>query len=334
MTLSVKELADMAGARLVGDGSRAISGVADLDSATSADLVFVEREASLAKALAGAAGAIITGEFASGTASDKPLLISPHPRLSFARVAAGLCPPPREAPGVHPSAVVHPSAAIAPGVSIQAHAVVGERAAIGADTQIGPAAVIGSGVRVGRSCDIKAHVVIYPSTILGDRVIVHAAAVLGSDGFGYVRDESTGRHVKLPQVGRLEIGDDVEIGAGTTIDRGALGATVIGRGAKLDNLVHVAHNVRIGENTVIAAQTGIAGSSVIERDVIIAGQVGIADHVRIESGVIVGAQAGVPTRKVLRGPGVVFWGSPARPLREHLKQLAELARLAKHGERA
>jgi len=333
MTLSVRELAEIAGARLVGDGSRAIAGVADLDSATPADLVFVEQEASLPKALTGAAGAIITGEFAAAAATSKPLLISPHPRLSFARAAARLCPPPRSAPGVHPSAIVHPSAAIAPGVSIHAYAVIGEGAAIGPATEIGPAVIIGAGVRIGRACDIKAHVVIYPSTILGDRVIVHAAAVLGSDGFGYARDESTGTYVKIPQAGRLEIGDDVEIGAGTTIDRGSLGATIIGRGAKLDNLVHVAHNVRIGENTVIAAQTGIAGSSVIERDVVIAGQVGIADHVRIERGVIVGAQAGVPSRKVLRGPGVVFWGTPARPIRDYLKELAALARLTKHADR-
>ena len=213
-------------------------------------------------------------------------------------------------------------------MSIQPWAVVGERAAIGAGTQIGPGVVVGAGARIGRDCDLGAHVVVYPGAVLGDRVIVHAGAVLGSDGFGYVRDEATGAYAKFPQVGQLEIGDDVEIGAGTTIDRGALGATSIGRGAKLDNLVHVAHNVRIGEDTVIAAQTGVAGSSVVERDVVIAGQVGIADHVRIGRGANIGAQSGVPTGKVIRGPGV-FWGSPARPLRVHLKQIAALARLAK-----
>jgi UDP-3-O-[3-hydroxymyristoyl] glucosamine N-acyltransferase len=153
--------------------------------------------------------------------------------------------------------------------------------------------------------------------------------VLGSDGFGYVRDDETGHYEKFPQIGRLEIGDDVEIGANVTIDRGALDATVIGRGVKIDNMVHVGHNVTIGENVVIAAQTGISGSVVIERDVIIAGQVGIADHVRIEEGVILGAQCGVPSNKVIRGKGVVFWGTPARPIREYLKELATLARLAK-----
>jgi UDP-3-O-[3-hydroxymyristoyl] glucosamine N-acyltransferase len=329
MTMTVKELAAIAGARLVGDGTVAITGVAAPDAAASGDVVFVEREAGLAEALASRAGAIIAGEFAASVAADRPLLVSPHPRLSFARVAAHLSPPGREAPGVHATAIVHPSAALAPGVSIQPWAVVGARAAIGARTQIGPGVVVGAGARIGDDCDLKAHVVVYPDTVLGNRVIIHAGAALGSDGFGYVRDDATGAYAKFPQVGRLEIGDDVEIGAGTTIDRGALGPTVIGRGAKLDNLVHVAHNVRIGEDTVIAAQTGIAGSSVVERDVVIAGQVGIADHVHIGQGAIIGAQAGVPTGKVIRGPGVVFWGSPARPLREHLKQLAALARLTR-----
>jgi UDP-3-O-[3-hydroxymyristoyl] glucosamine N-acyltransferase len=165
--------------------------------------------------------------------------------------------------------------------------------------------------------------------ILGNRVIVHSGAVLGSDGFGYVRDEKTGCYEKFPQTGRLEIEDDVEIGANSTIDRGALDLTRIGRGSKIDNLVHVGHNVLIGKNVVIAAQTGISGSAVIEDNVVIAGQVGIADHVRIEEGAILGAQAGVPSNKVIRGKGIVFWGTPARPIRQYLKELAALGRLAK-----
>jgi UDP-3-O-[3-hydroxymyristoyl] glucosamine N-acyltransferase len=160
-------------------------------------------------------------------------------------------------------------------------------------------------------------------------VVVHAGAVLGSDGFGFVRDEQTGRYAKFPQAGRLEIGDEVEIGANTTIDRGALDATVIGRGTKLDNLVHVGHNVRIGEDVVIAAETGISGSAVIEDGAVIAGQVGIADHARIECGAILGAQCGVPSGKVIRGKGILFWGTPARPIEQYLKELAALARLAK-----
>ncbi len=203
MTMTVGELAAVAGARLVGDGRAAISGVAVPGTAAPGDIVFVEREAGLAEALASGAGAGIAGEFAASVPTPKPLLISPHPRLSFARVAARLYPPLREAPGVHATAVVHSSAAIAPGVSIQPWAVVGERAAIGANSQVGPGVVIGAAARIGRDCDLKAHVVVYPGTVVGDRVIVHAGAVLGSDGFGYVRAEATGAYTKFPQVGRL-----------------------------------------------------------------------------------------------------------------------------------
>ena len=163
---------------------------------------------------------------------------------------------------------------------------------------------------MGEDCHLVARVTVYSQTRLGDRVLVHAGAVLGSDGFGFVRDEQTGAYHKFPQTGRLEIGDDVEIGANSTVDRGALDATVIEAGAKLDNMVHVGHNVTIGRDVVIAAQTGIAGSSTIQKNVVIAGQVGIADHVRVEEGAILGAQCGVPSNKVIRGKGVVFWEHP------------------------
>jgi UDP-3-O-[3-hydroxymyristoyl] glucosamine N-acyltransferase len=169
----------------------------------------------------------------------------------------------------------------------------------------------------------------YPGTTLGDRVIVHAGAVLGSDGFGYVRDRKTGRYEKFPQVGRLVIEDDVEIGANTTIDRGALDETRIRRGAKIDNLVHIGHNCQIGEDAIIAAQTGLSGSIVIENSVVLGGQVGIGEHAHIGEGVMLGGQGGVLPNKILRGKGVAFWGTPAQPLRQYLKQLATLARLAK-----
>jgi UDP-3-O-[3-hydroxymyristoyl] glucosamine N-acyltransferase len=182
--------------------------------------------------------------------------------------------------------------------------------------------------QIGEDCDLVARVTVYPQTKIGNRVVVHAGVVLGCDGFGFVPDEA-GRFHKFPQIGRLVIGDDVEIGANSTVDRGALDATIIENGVKLDNLVHVGHNVRLGENVVSAAQTGISGSSVVEKNVLIGGQVGIADHVTIEEGAILGAQAGIPSNKVIRGKGVVFWGTPARPIREYLKELAALARLVK-----
>jgi len=189
--------------------------------------------------------------------------------------------------------------------------------------------VIGAHVRIGRECRLYPNVTLYPGTRVGDRVVIHAGAVLGSDGFGYVRDRKTGHYEKFPQIGRLEIEDEVEIGANSTVDRGALEVTRIGRGTKIDNLVHVGHNVQIGEDVVIAAQTGLSGSAVIADSVVIGGQVGIADHVRIEAGAILGAQSGIPSKKVIRGKGIVFWGTPARPIREYLKELAVLARLAK-----
>ncbi len=167
-------------------------------------------------------------------------------------------------------------------------------AVIGDDCVIGPNSFIGTGVQLGTSCVLKSNVTIYPGTTLGNRVILHAGVVLGSDGFGYVPDRTTGKYEKFPQIGTLTIGDDVEIGANSTIDRGALDGTVIEDGVKIDNLVHIGHNVRVGKNVVIAAQTGISGSAVIEQNVIVAGQVGIADHVTIEEGAILGAQCGVP----------------------------------------
>jgi UDP-3-O-[3-hydroxymyristoyl] glucosamine N-acyltransferase len=214
-------------------------------------------------------------------------------------------------------------------VVVAERAVVGEKAEIGDQTWIGAGAVVGAGARIGCDCEIYPNVTIYPGAQLGDRVIVHAGAALGSDGFGYVRDSATGRYEKFPQVGRLEIGDDVEIGANSTIDRGALEVTRIGRGAKIDNLVHIGHNCQIGEDVVIAAQTGLSGSIVIEKNVVLGGQVGIGEHALIGEGVMLGGQGGVLPNKVLRGKGVAFWGTPARPVREYLKQLAVLARLAK-----
>jgi len=329
MATTVGQLAARINCRLCGDESLPVSGVASLSSATSADLVFVQEERFFDRALASDAGAIIAGEFATSKPASKPLLICAHPRLAFARAAALLCQPVSYTSGIHPSAVIHDSVRIGEGVCIEAHAVLEEGCILGRRVHVGPGVFLGAGVELGDDCDLRANVVVYSGVRLGQRVVVHGGAVLGSDGFGYVRDPQSGRHEKFPQIGSLEVGDDVEIGANATIDRGALDATIIERGVKIDNLVHVAHNVRIGEDVVIAAQTGVSGSSVIEKNAVVAGQVGIADHVRIEEGAILGAQCGVPSGKIIRGKGVVFWGTPARPIREYLKELAALARLAK-----
>jgi UDP-3-O-[3-hydroxymyristoyl] glucosamine N-acyltransferase len=329
MERSLIEIAHFAGAEILGDGNVRLAGIASIQSATGSDLVFVEDERKLTEALASRAGAVIAGEFSRGRSFSKPVLISSQPRLAFARAAELLAPKSEHRPGIHKTAVIDPQASLGRDVTIAPYVVIQEGAAVGDETRIGAGCFVGERVTIGQHCNLAPNVTIYPGVTIGDRVMVHAGATLGSDGFGYVRDESSGRYLKFPQVGRLKIEDDVEIGANSTIDRGALDVTRIGRGTKIDNLVHVGHNVHIGEDVVIAAQTGLSGSAVVEDAVIIGGQVGIADHVRIESGAILGAQSGIPTRKVIRGKGVVFWGTPARPIREYLKELAVLAKLGK-----
>src|SRR5215471_13643188 len=314
MKRSLKQIADALGARLIGPDQAEVSGVASIESASSTDLAFVEDEKHLAAALQSRAGAIIAGEFAASAAGARALLITDHPKLVFARAAQMLrrnSAADSAQARIHPSAVVHPSAKLASAVRVEARAVIDETVEIGQSTRIGSGCAIGAGVKIGRECEIYPNVTIYPGTSVGDRVMVHAGAVLGSDGFGYVRDRKTGHYQKFPQVGRLVIEDDVEIGANATVDRGALDETRIRRGAKIDNLVHIGHNCQIGEDVVIAAQTGLSGS------------------ITIENGAVLGGQGGVLPNKILRGKGQAFWGTPAQPLREYLKQLATLARLAK-----
>ncbi|HXY10153.1 MAG TPA: UDP-3-O-(3-hydroxymyristoyl)glucosamine N-acyltransferase [Terriglobales bacterium] len=329
MACSVKHVADWIGARLLGDGSVELRGISSIAQASPGDLVFVEEGKHLEKAIRSRAAAVIAGEVELKKASLKPVLMCEQPRLAFARAAQLLRAKPERKAAIHPSAWVDPSAECGAGVTIEERVVIREGVKIGAKSWIGAGGVIGAHAILGQDCELYPQVTVYPGVRLGNRVIVHSGAVLGSDGFGYVRDRASGHYEKFPQVGRLEIDDDVEIGANSTIDRGALEVTRIGRGTKIDNLVHVGHNVQIGEDVVIAAQTGVSGSAVIENQVLVGGQVGIADHVRIEAGAILGAQSGIPSKKVIRGRGVTFWGTPARPIREYLKELALLARLAK-----
>jgi UDP-3-O-[3-hydroxymyristoyl] glucosamine N-acyltransferase len=259
--------------------------------------------------MASNAGAVLTKDPLQG---KMPTLRVTNPRLAFAHAAKFLKPSAAASvPVVHPTAVLGANVTLGLGVRIDAGCVVGDGVSIGAESHLYP------------------RVTIYSGTELGERVIVHAGAVLGADGFGYVPDPSTGEYVQFPQQGTLVIEDDVEIGANTTVDRGALEETRIGGGTKIDNQVHIGHNVRIGRNVVIAAQTGISGSSLVGDGAVIAGQVGIADHVTIGPGVILGAQCGVPSHKKIEGPGQLFWGTPARPIQQHLRQQATLARLAR-----
>lgn len=328
MKRTLRELADHLACRLIGDGAVTVNCVASLRSATSESIVFVEDAKYLDAALACPA-AVVAGGFAANASARKPILICPQPRLAFARVAKLLRNSESQGGDVHPSAIVSVSAHLGHNVVIGPRAILGERVKVGDGSSIGPGCVVGDDVEIGGDCRLDPNVTIYSGTTLGNRVIIQAGAVLGSEGFGYVRDHETGRYEQFPQVGRLVIEDDVDIGANSTVDRGALDETRIRQGTKIDNLVHIGHNCQIGRNVVIAAQTGLSGSVTVDDNVIMGGQVGIGDHARIEDGAIIGGQGGILPKKVLRGKGVVFWGTPARPLREYLKELAFLSRSAK-----
>jgi UDP-3-O-[3-hydroxymyristoyl] glucosamine N-acyltransferase len=302
-----------------------ITRVSSIASAGPGSLVFATDQVSAAQALVSAASAVILPSDAS-LPTAKPALLSANPKLEFAR-AARLLRQQEPPSGIHPAAVIDSSARLALEVSVGACAAITADVSSGARTIVGEGAIIGKGVVIGADCHIYPRVVIYPGTVLGDRVIVHAGAVLGSDGYGYVRDPGTGEYLQFPQQGKLIVEDDVEIGANAAIDRGALDATVIGRGAKLDNLIHLGHNVIVGENVLIAAQTGISGSTTIGNNAIIGGQVGIGDHAHIGENVILGSQAGVLPGKKLRATGGILWGTPAQPLEHILKELGLLRRL-------
>lgn len=318
-----------------GDPEWAIDGLRGPDHAGPFDLVFADSAAGLAAAMKSSAGAVV---LLSATGVENPhgkcLVVTDQPRLWFAR-AARLLKPPLLTVGVHPKAFVAPDAILGPGTTVGAGAVVDLGARIGQKTLIEAGAIIGRGVQLGQDCHIHPRVVLYPGTTLGDRVVVHAGAVLGADGFGYVRDNRTGAYTQFPQQGTLVIEDDVEIGANTTVDRGALAETRIRRGTKIDNLVHIGHNCDIGEDVILVALTGISGSCTVGNGAVIAGQVGLGDHAHVGPGVILGGQAGVLSGKTVSNeglkPGTVLWGTPARPLLQVLREQATLAKLAKRG---
>jgi UDP-3-O-[3-hydroxymyristoyl] glucosamine N-acyltransferase len=322
MAVTAAELARYLSAELQGDGTATVCGLAAPETAGPEDLIYCQAPREQQRAAASAARVALVPPGVS--LEGKTLLVVGDPKLAFARAAGLLLPEVPIARGIHPTAVIAPQARLAPGVAVGPYAVIEPGAEIGAGCQIGAFCYLGPGVRLGRNCRLYPRVTLYAGVRLGDRVVVHAGAVLGSDGFGYVR--GAGGYWKFPQIGGLEIEDDVEIGANTTVDRGSLGRTRIGCGTKLDNLVHVAHNVEVGPRVVIAAQTGISGSSRIEADAVLAGQVGIADHCIVEQGAVVGAQAGVPTgKRITRGTTV--WGTPARPLQRFKQQYGWLTRL-------
>ena len=322
MRRTARELAVAVSATLEGDAEVEIGGVAAPERAGTRDLIYVESAKHVQRA---AASASIIAIAAEGIAlPGKTVLRSAQPKMAFARAAELLLGRTPIASGIHPTAIIAPLSRVAPEVSIGPYAVIGEDAHVGTGTQIGAHAVIGAGCWIGQNCRIHARVTLYGGVRLGSRVEIHSGAVIGAEGFGYAFGE--GKHWKFPQVGIVEIGDDVEIGANTTIDRGSLDDTRIAEGVKLDNLVHVGHNCQIGAHTVIAAQVGLSGSCLVGKRVVVGGQAGFGERCKLEDGSVIGGQSGVLGGKTVRS-GQTVWGTPARSLEKFKELFAWYGRL-------
>jgi len=319
--MKTREIADLLGGDLLGDPNVDIVRIAALGLAGEGEIAFCEKSDD---GLSSNASCILVppGAIAS---SRQTLIAVKDPKLAFARIAALLHPPKRRLPEIHPTAVISASVDIGHDVFIGAFVCVGNSSVIGDGCQLRAGAKIGDDVTLGKHCVLHPSVFVEDGCTIGQNVILHSGVVIGADGFGYVRGEN--EYHKFPQIGTVVIEDNVEIGANTCIDRGALGETRIGEGTKIDNLVQIAHNVQIGKRVVIAAQTGISGSTVIEDDCVIGGQVGIGDHARVLSGAVIGSQAGVLPGKIVR-PGV-WWGTPVQPLDEYKRQNANVKGLSR-----
>jgi UDP-3-O-[3-hydroxymyristoyl] glucosamine N-acyltransferase len=322
---TVAELAEQVDGSVIGDGAIRIENVASLESANERSVSYVDNEKFFQAASASAASCLIVPRNIEARDGFKsPALIEvANPKLAFSRIAEILHPPLRREPFIHPTSAVAETADVALTAYIGPHVCVGDYARVGSYTRVEAGTVIGTSVTVGADCVLHPNVVLYDGVSIGNRVVLHAGVCIGADGFGYVKDEM-GYH-KFPQIGTVVIEDDVELGAHTCVDRAALGCTRIGKGTKLDNMVHVGHNCDIGERVVIAAQTGISGSVVIENDAVIGGQVGFGDHTRVQQGAIIGSKAGILPGKIVR-PGV-WWGIPVQPLADYKRMNAHLGRL-------
>jgi len=313
-------IAEQIGGQVVGDGTVAITGVAPAEGARNGDLTFAEKESNFAFAVASEASAILVP--AGFESVSKVLIRVKDPRIAIARVLPLLFPPETPVSGIHPSAVVDPLAQIDPSAEIGPHCVVEAGVSVGKNTVLMGGNHIGRDSRIGEDVRLHPNVVLYSKTQLGNRVTIHSGTTIGSDGYGYVFDE--GRHRKMQHVGNVVIHDDVEIGSNASIDRGALGSTVIGEGTKIDNLVHVAHNVVMGRHCLIMGQVGFAGSTVLSDYVVIASQSGIAGHLKLGHRATIGAKSGV-MRDVPAGETVL--GYPAAPDKQAKRQWVAMALL-------
>lgn len=323
MSYTVAELAQALGLSYQGDGSQRVNNVSGWDGADESSLVFIQELPKDPHRFSNTSVACVIAQDSS-VPFHANVIISRSPKLDFAR-AGKLLHPRKIGRGAQ-----HTTASVSPEASLGANVEIGPYVSIGSNARIGQGSILHAGVTIGvrsvlgEECILHPGVVLYPGVELADRVVLHAGVVVGSDGFGYVRDNAT--QLKFPQVGRVRIESDVEIGANTTIDRGSLGTTHIGEGSKIDNLVQIGHNVKIGRGVVIAAQTGVAGSTVIDDDAVIGGQVGFGDHARVEKGAVIGSKAGVLPGKIVRS-GKVYWGVPVRPLGEFKRLNALFGRL-------
>lgn len=318
--VTLGELAELLGGEVTGDGSLRINAVAGLKGASPGSIVRVEHPRYLAEAEAGAASAILTDDRIGPL--GKPAIRVPQVRHAYIRCLELFAPSEGAPEGIHPTAVIGEGAELSDGCAVGAYAVVGRRARVGAGAVLFPHVVVGDEVEIGPGCVLFPHVSLYARTVLGARVRIHSGAVIGADGYGYEWDGT--RHRKVPQIGHVRIGDDVEIGANTTIDRATAGETVIGPGTKIDNLVQIAHNVQTGAHCLLVSQVGVAGSAELGNGVVMAGQAGAKDHVTIADGAQIAARAGV-WGDLPAGSRVS--GHPARPHREEIRIQAALTQL-------
>jgi len=325
MRMTLREIAEMVGAELTGDGEIEVTAVAPLENGIAGSIVWIGKKRLLAEAEDSAAEAIIAPF--DVTSSQKPLLRVKNPRLAFARIAQKLFPPRTFSPGISPDASINPDATIGEDVTIQPRAVIEAGAIIGDRTVIQAGTFIGLNSRIGSDTRLFPNVTVNENVTIGDRCIIHSGAAIGGDGFGYVLDEE-GNQVKIPQVGEIIIEDDVEIGCNACVDRATFAATVIKKGAKIDNLVQIAHNDIIGENCAISGLTGLAGSVTMGNNVILGGQCGIADHVEIGDNVMMGARSGLAPHKKVK-PNQILFGAPARPIKEAKLLFVAQARMIK-----
>jgi UDP-3-O-[3-hydroxymyristoyl] glucosamine N-acyltransferase len=328
MSCTAGELAKFLGAIIAGDNQTPLSGMAMPENARAADLIYIDSPRHLQRAEDSAAKCVLAppGLHLKG----KTTLTAENPKFAFAKAAGLLLPKFAPLPGVHATAIVAATARLGPNVFIGPYVVIEDEVEVGEASIVEAFCFLGRGSAIGEKCRLHPRVTLYAKSRLAKGVELHSGVVIGGDGFGYVFGE--GRHWKFPQIGTVEIGDNVEIGCNTTIDRGSLGVTSISADVKIDNLVQVAHNVSIGEHSILVSQTGISGSCSLGAGVILGGQVGLGDHCILEDGAIVGGQGGVLPGKTIRR-GQTVWGTPARPLDRYKKQHAALARLPELIER-